>query len=153
MDFNQCACSGKSLGRLVQPAIVALLAEEPLHGYLLVQRLTDMSMFGGQKPDPAGVYRNLRAMEKDGLVVSSWDTGDSGPAKRRFELTRDGRACLAKWTQTLEEYAIALNDLVITMKRNGKSRAKPAKLCCAPGTARATSVCCRPGAKGSGCRG
>jgi DNA-binding PadR family transcriptional regulator len=119
MDFDQCACTGKTLGRLVQPAIVALLAEEPLHGYLLVQRLAGLAMFRCQKPDPTGVYRALRAMEKDGLVTSTWDLADNGPAKRRFELTHDGMACLEQWRQTLEGYADSVNDLLRTIKRAG----------------------------------
>lgn len=112
MDFDQCACSGKTLGRLVQPAVMALLADEPLHGYLLVQRLAELEMFRCQPPDPTGVYRTLRSMEEDGLVRSAWDFGDSGPAKRRFELTAEGRACLARWTQTLDQYARAITDLL-----------------------------------------
>lgn len=127
MDLDQCACSGKSLGRLVQPAIMALLAEEPLHGYLLVQRLSEMEMFGGQKPDPTGVYRTLRSMEEDGLVVSSWEFGDSGPAKRRFELTREGRACLARWAQALAEYAIAIDDLLGAIRRGQERQGKARK--------------------------
>lgn len=116
MDMNQCACSGKSLGRLLQPAIMALLAQEPLHGYLLVQRLAEMAMFRGQSPDPTGVYRTLRSMEEDGLVSSTWDFGDTGPARRRFELTRDGHACLDQWVCTLKQYAAAIDDLLNFMK-------------------------------------
>lgn len=127
MDFDQCACSGKSLGRLVQPAIMALLAEEPLHGYLLVQRLSGMEMFGGQKPDPTGVYRTLRSMEEDNLVASSWEFGDTGPAKRRFELTGDGRACLARWAQALAEYAIAIDDLLGAIRRGQARRGRAGK--------------------------
>jgi len=128
MDFDQCACTGKTLGRLVQPAIVALLAEEPLHGYLLVQRLAGMAMFRCQKPDPTGVYRALRVMEKDGLVVASWDLADNGPAKRCFELTRDGRACLEQWTQTLEGYADSINDLLQTITRASNRPGKTVRL-------------------------
>jgi len=46
MDFGQCACTGKTLGRLVQPAIVALLAEEPL---VSVRRKKVLSSVGGGK--------------------------------------------------------------------------------------------------------
>lgn len=116
MDFTECACSGKTLGRLLKPAIMGLLAQESMHGYLLVQRLTAMAMFNGQPPDPTGVYRILRNMEEDELVVSSWDFADSGPARRRFELTKDGRACLKRWMQTLEEYAVAIRDLLEAIK-------------------------------------
>jgi Ni2+-binding GTPase involved in maturation of urease and hydrogenase len=115
MDFDQCACSGKTLGRLVQPAIMGLLAHEPLHGYLLVQRLSTLEMFRDQSPDPTGVYRVLRAMEEDGLVTSAWAFGDTGPARRRFELTASGSACLARWTDTLKQYAGAIDGLLATI--------------------------------------
>lgn len=119
MDFDQCPCSGKTLGRLIQPMIMALLAEEPLHGYLLVQRMGQTRMFCHQPPDPTGVYRMLRSMEDDELVTSNWDLGDTGPAKRRFALTPQGRECLAAWTRTLEQYAGAINELLATIKQRG----------------------------------
>jgi hypothetical protein len=42
MDFEDCACTGKSLMRLVRPAVLRVLAGEPLHGYLVVQRLGEL---------------------------------------------------------------------------------------------------------------
>lgn len=57
MEQSQCPCSGKNLARRVQPAVMALLAGGPVHGYLIVQRLEEMRIFEGQTPDPTGVYR------------------------------------------------------------------------------------------------
>ena len=102
---------------------MAVLAEQPVHGYLVIQRLAGLEMFRCQTPDPTGVYRVLRSMEEDGLVVSTWDFADSGPAKRRFELTADGRVCFGRWTQTLEQYSAAINDLLVAMKQ--ATRAEP----------------------------
>lgn len=125
MDYRQCPCSGKTLARLVQPAVMAALAEQPLHGYLVVQRLAAMRMFVGQKPDPTGVYRLLKAMEQEGYVESAWELAESGPAKRRFALTKAGRTCLGRWAQTLEEYATSIEDLLATIrKRTGGRRTK-----------------------------
>ena len=101
---------------------MAVLAEQPVHGYLIIQRLSGMDMFRCQAPDPTGVYRVLRSMEEGGLVVSTWDFGDSGPAKRRFELTADGRTCFARWTQTIEQYSLAINDLLAVMKHSAGIR-------------------------------
>ena len=112
MDFDECACSGKSLRRLVQPAVMAVLAKEALHGYLIAQRLQEMAMFKGQPPDPTGIYRILKAMEEDALVVSTWDLAETGPARRRFELTAKGEACLARWIHTLQEYQEAIEELL-----------------------------------------
>ena len=112
MDMVHCPCSGASLARLIQPAAMAVMAERPLHGYELVQRLQRMRMFRVRRPDPAGVYRLLKDMERRGLVVSGWELSDSGPAKRRFELTADGRECLARWTRTLADYRSAIANLL-----------------------------------------
>jgi PadR family transcriptional regulator, regulatory protein PadR len=135
MDFHQCPCSGKTLARLVQPAVMALLAGQRLHGYLLVQRLAALRMFRGQKPDPTGVYRILKAMEKQGFVESSWELADSGPAKRCFALTAAGRHCLQLWERTLKDYEASVADLLGVIhqgarRRRGTSRI-PAKGACA----------------------
>lgn len=115
MDFDQCPCSGKSLARLIQPAVMAALAAgEPLHGYVILQRLRGMAMFRDQGPDATGLYRLLHTMEQDGLVSAAWDVSARGPAKRRYALTADGRACLGRWVGTLRTYQAAIGDLLAT---------------------------------------
>jgi DNA-binding PadR family transcriptional regulator len=112
MTFDECACSGKTLARLLQPVVMALLAQEPLHGYRLVQRLQQMAMFRESPPDPTGLYRLLKSMEDRGLVTSTWDLAERGPAKRQYKLTRSGRVCLRKWSKTLTNYADALTEIL-----------------------------------------
>jgi DNA-binding PadR family transcriptional regulator len=126
MDFDQCACSGKTLARLVQPAVMAVLAGGPLHGYLIVQRLGQLAAFRCQSPDPTGVYRVLKAMEQDGLVSAAWQLADTGPAKRAYALTDEGRRCLARWLQTLAEYHEAIGDLLQTVRKASGQR-RPAR--------------------------
>jgi poly-beta-hydroxybutyrate-responsive repressor len=112
MDLNACPCSGKTLARLVQPAVMVALHQEPLHGYLLVQRLASMPMFLDQTPDATGVYRILKIMEHQGLVTSSWQLADTGPAKRQFALTDCGQSCLAKWAATMHLYQHSIAELL-----------------------------------------
>ena len=91
-DLKQCAELGKSLSRMSQPTILIVLAEsaEPLHGYVIVQKAAASPMYGGKKPDPAGIYRTLKKMEEQGFVTSEWDTPTSGSTKRLFSLTPGG---------------------------------------------------------------
>ena len=119
MTFDDCACSGKTLARLLQPAVMALLAKEPLHGYRIARGLEQMAMFRDNPPDLTGLYRLLKSMEQRGLVSSTWDLAESGPAKRQYKLTRSGRACLHKWSQTLADYAVALTDILNLVKATG----------------------------------
>ena len=111
-DFDQCVCSGKTLARLLRPAILAMLSRTPTHGYELAQRIGERSFFGAEPSDPSGVYKMLKEMEKEGLVTSSWEPGDSGPAKRRYELSDDGLACLNRWVSTLEAYRAHIDGLL-----------------------------------------
>jgi PadR family transcriptional regulator PadR len=103
-DYQSCPCTGRNLDKLMQPAILTALAESDAHGYVLIQRLAEMPPAQGQKPDAAGVYRFLRQMEERGLVTSTWDTSDAGPARRLYHLTTEGYACLARWAETLAQY-------------------------------------------------
>lgn len=54
MELDNCPCSGANLPRFVQPVILAVLSSGPLHGYLVVQRLAETSLFRKQPPDATG---------------------------------------------------------------------------------------------------
>ena len=69
----------------VRAAIIALLAEEPMHGYQIITELTERSG-GVWQPSPGSVYPTLQAMEDQGLV-----TVDTSAGRRVFSLTDDGR--------------------------------------------------------------
>ena len=84
-EFSNCPCSGGTLDKLVQPAILAVLSESPSHGYRIAERIAEMPNFVGEKPDVSGIYRFLKKMEATGLVTSSWETGGQGHAKRLYE--------------------------------------------------------------------
>ncbi len=112
LELLGCPCEGATLDRLIQPAILTVLSEGALHGYGLAERISQMPLLGGQKPDGSGIYRFLKAMESKGLVTSSWDTSQNGPAKRTYQLTDAGASCLRIWIRTLEEYRDGINCLL-----------------------------------------
>ena len=91
---------------------MSVLAKEPLYGYVIVQRLSVMTMFEVQRPDITGVYRLLKSMEKKGFLTSTWESATHGPAKRRYALTPGGRTCLARWITTLHNYRDAVDNLL-----------------------------------------
>ena len=144
MELHNCPCSGKTLARLVHPAVMAVLAAEPIHGYLILQRLSGMRIFCGQRPDPTGVYRVLKAMEQEGLVRSTVEATDNRPAKRCFALTASGRKCLARWGGTLQDYEESISDLLTIITHARRTRRSVAKK-----STRRTAECSR----GTGCCG
>jgi DNA-binding PadR family transcriptional regulator len=103
---------------MLQPTVMALLAEGPQHGYALVQRLSESPLLKGTKPDGTGVYRLLKILEGQRLVRHEVSGSELGPSKRIYELTNLGRKCLGKWIDTLDEYHRAITKLVTMMRKS-----------------------------------
>ena len=116
-EKSLCPCEGQTLDRYLQPTILAILADGPLHGYAIVERLAASPLLNGCKPDRPGVYRALNTMEDHGVVTHAWMPSENGPAKRLYELTSEGRVCLAKWAGTLDHYREGIAELVGMMRR------------------------------------
>lgn len=73
--------------RFLRSCLLLLLRERATHGYDLLERLRTL---GFSVDDPGGIYRTLRALERDGLVHSAWEPSRGGPDRRTYELTRAG---------------------------------------------------------------
>jgi len=116
LDSKECPCTGRSLPRLLRPGVMAFLAQGEAHGYQIARHLSGMRMFAGREPDHPGIYRALKEMADQGLVTSSWETGDTGPARRVFALTRTGEECLETWLATLCDYRDAINELLALLR-------------------------------------
>ena len=86
--------------RFVEPSLLLLLRERPLHGYELLERIPEL---GEGRVDIGNLYRLLRRLEEEGLVRSQWSADLPGPAKRTYELTADGRRLLDRWAEALRE--------------------------------------------------
>jgi DNA-binding PadR family transcriptional regulator len=69
--------------------ILALLAEQPRHGYELIKEIEDR-LSGAYAPSPGVVYPTLTYLEEIGHAALSDDAG----AKKLYAATDDGRAFL-----------------------------------------------------------
>ena len=69
----------------VRAALLALLAEKPMHGYEMIQEL-DSRTGGIWRPSPGSVYPTLQLLEDEGLIASEESEG-----RKRFTLTDTGR--------------------------------------------------------------
>jgi DNA-binding PadR family transcriptional regulator len=74
----------------VRSAVLRLLAEQPMHGYQVIQELQSRSG-GAWKPSPGSVYPTLQQLEDEGLVKA-----DEVDGRRTFKLTEAGQAEAAK---------------------------------------------------------
>jgi PadR family transcriptional regulator PadR len=86
--------------RFVEPSLLLLLRERPLHGYELLERIPELGVEG--RVDIGNLYRLLRSLEDERLVTSEWSAELPGPAKRTYELTAEGRRLLDRWAEALQ---------------------------------------------------
>ena len=77
--------------RFVEPALLLLLRERPMHGYELIEHLPDV---GGPETsvDVGNLYRVLRALEEEGIVARS--TFPAVPPRVDYALTEKGLALI-----------------------------------------------------------
>jgi DNA-binding PadR family transcriptional regulator len=70
----------------IRTAVLVVLAEQPRHGYEVIQALEERSG-GAWRPSAGSIYPTLQLLEDEGLARSSERDG-----KRVFELTESGKA-------------------------------------------------------------
>ena len=87
--------------RVLEPMMLLLMAQDPLHGYGLTERLT--TVFGVGEVPPQTVYRALQEMESSGWVTAAWDMDSTqGPPRKVYSITAEGLAALDAWSDEIE---------------------------------------------------
>jgi DNA-binding PadR family transcriptional regulator len=69
----------------VRTAILLVLADEPMHGYQIMQAISDRTG-GAWRPSPGAVYPTIAQLEDEGLVTTQEEGG-----RRLVTLTSEGR--------------------------------------------------------------
>ena len=70
----------------VRAAVLALLAEQPMHGYQIIHEIEERSG-GSWKPSAGSVYPTLQMLADEGLISAEESNG-----KKTYSLTEAGRA-------------------------------------------------------------
>src|SRR6202789_1059793 len=70
----------------VRAAVLALLADRPMHGYEMIKEIEERSE-GAWTPSAGSIYPMLQLLEDEGLI-----RGEDTDGKRRFPLTDAGRS-------------------------------------------------------------
>ena len=92
-QFEQKA--GSRMGRGdVRAAVLAILAEKPMHGYQIMAEIEERSG-GAWKPSPGSVYPTLQLLADEGLISATESNG-----RKTYSLTEEGRAVADAETAT-----------------------------------------------------
>jgi len=107
-----CTCAMGHLNRFVEPVLLLVLKQNGhSYGYDLLGKLAEHAFTDG-RIEKAVLYRTLRRLEQNGYIESDWETGQSGPARRVYTLTRDGKKHLKEWAEVLAKVASSMTRFV-----------------------------------------
>lgn len=94
----------------IKHVLLALLAEEPTHGYEL-KRQFDETIGKLWPVQQAQIYNNLRLLEKDGLIeLDERVEQENLPDRKNFRLTPSGQHELTDWLQSPVQSSRQLKD-------------------------------------------
>lgn len=103
------------------PALVlAVLEEQPCHGYAIARYIERRSRQAFLMKEGT-LYPTLRTLEQDGLLTADWEVQSSGPARKVYHITEEGRKELAKRRKEWDEYVQTMQAIL-----GGKPHVQPA---------------------------
>jgi PadR family transcriptional regulator PadR len=86
--------------------VLALLRDQPGYGFDLVRTLGEAD---GLITSEGTIYPLLSRLRRDGLVTTTWHESPSGPPRRYYELTTEGRRALALFTAEWDRFTNAVD--------------------------------------------
>lgn len=93
MTENEVPWPAPWIRAVLGTAVLAVLAEEELHGYAIGERLHDRGL---GRPKGGSLYPLLASLEETGAVETTWTQSERGPGRRMYRLNDVGRARLAQ---------------------------------------------------------
>lgn len=112
-----CSCGMGNLYRFLEPVILLRLRTKGRScGYELCSDLQEHALTDAEI-DKAALYRTLRQLEKNGNVKSAWETGEGGPARRVYRLTREGEKHLEEWAVVLDHLSRSMSRFVSEVRK------------------------------------
>ncbi len=96
--------------------ILKTLSLGPMHGWAISERLHDISRATLKIPQ-GSLYPALHRLERRGWIEAEWGASENNRKAKYYELTRDGKAQLARETALWQRLTTAV-ELVLAMQQD-----------------------------------
>ena len=93
---------------VLEYCVLALLSDDERYGYDLVVELSGAGLLASE----GTIYPLLSRLRKDELVSTSWQESPSGPPRRYYAVTAQGRAALADFTRSWTDFKHSVDDIL-----------------------------------------
>jgi PadR family transcriptional regulator PadR len=104
---------------VLEYCVLSLLDAEPLYGFDLVRRLGDVD---GMVTSEGTIYPLLSRLRREGRVTTTWAESETGPPRRYYALTAEGRAALDAFAGEWHRFRDAVDSLLPATHDPGTSR-------------------------------
>ena len=94
---------------VLEYCVLAVLRDGENYGFELVKA---MGRADGLLTSEGTIYPLLARLRRDGSVHSNWRESTSGPPRRYYSLTSDGRDALEQFTRDWARFRDAVDDLL-----------------------------------------
>ena len=106
-----CKRKSETGERLLEVSLLILLSCNQSHGYELMEKISRLDFFQ-QDINGSTLYRTLRKMENNKLVLSQWGVGIQGPKRRIYDITNFGKKELDSWILMLKSRKMSIEKLI-----------------------------------------
>lgn len=90
--------------------VLSLLRGDPLYGFDLVRRLSEVD---GMVTTEGTIYPLLSRLRRDGLVSTSWQESQSGPPRRYYAISVEGRRALSIFISEWRRFRDSVDALLL----------------------------------------
>ena len=94
---------------VLEYCVLALVRDEESYGFDIVRALTSA---GNLLTSEGTIYPLLARLRRDGLVTTTWRESGSGPPRRYYRVTNEGRRALDAFATDWRRFAGAVDDLL-----------------------------------------
>lgn len=94
---------------VLEHCVLSLLGDEPRYGFDLVKRLGEDDVMVTSE---GTIYPLLSRLRRDGWVSTTWVESESGPPRRYYALTAEGRAALTAFRADWARFRDAVDGLL-----------------------------------------
>jgi len=94
---------------VLEYCVLSLLGDEELYGFDLVRRLSDVD---GMVISEGTIYPLLSRLRREGWVTTTWAESGSGPPRRYYAVTPEGRRALHEFAAQWRRFRDAVDQLM-----------------------------------------
>lgn len=94
---------------VLEYCVLSLLGDEELYGFDLVRRLSDVD---GMVISEGTIYPLLSRLRREGWVTTTWAESGSGPPRRYYAVTPEGRRALHEFAAEWRRFRDAVDQLM-----------------------------------------